>query len=118
MAGYANRLLTVDFPDLADADDKIYVAIRNPKLVPPGELSNNDVVIDENGQPVDPDAATAAMYETIAKLITAWRVYDATDMADDQALLPSPATADSVAKLPVEIINRLADEIKQAVNPH
>lgn len=117
MAGYANRTNRITFPDLSEPGDEVYVAIRNPRLVPPGELRGRDVAMDENGQPVDTAEAEQAMYETLAKLVVSWRVYDATDMGDDQALLPSPAKPEDVAKLPTEIINQLAEEIQQAVNP-
>lgn len=118
MAGYANRSIKLDFPDLSEPGDEIYIAIRNPRLIPPGELRGKDIPLDDKGVPVNPAEAEQAMYETLAKLVVSWHVYDATDLADEQALLTSPATPEAVAKLPTEIINRLAEEIQQAANPH
>jgi hypothetical protein len=118
LAGYAKRTIKLDFADLSEPGDEIYIAIRNPRLVPPGELRGKDIALDDNGTPVNPAEAEQAMYETLAKLVVSWHVYDATDLSDEQAVLPLPAAADDVAKLPTEIINRLAEEIQQAANPH
>lgn len=117
MAGYANRSIKLPFPDLSEPGDEVYVSIRNPRIVPPGELRGRDVALDENGQPVNPAEAEQAMYETLAKLVVSWHVYDGSDTGDDQALLPLPATAENVGKLPMEIINRIAEEVKEAGNP-
>lgn len=117
MAGYANRTIKLDFPGLSEDGDEVYVAIRNPRIVPPGELRGRDIALDGNGQPVDPGEAEQAMYETLAKLVVSWHVYDGTDLSDDQAPLPLPATAENVAKLPTDIINRVAEEIREAANP-
>jgi len=116
MAGYARRVIKLDFPDLAEADDDIHIIIRNPKLVPPGELRRRDIKVGPDGMPEDMEEATSAGYEVLAKLIIGWRVYDATSTEDDQPRLGLPATAALVAKLPMEIINRLGVELSK-VNP-
>ena len=117
MAGYANRLITIQFPELAEGDDKIYVTIRNPKRVPPSELRGRDVAMDAAGNPLDSEDAELAGYEVIAKLIVGWHVYDATSLEDDQPLLGLPATPESVAKLPLEIVNRIGETLGNAVSP-
>ena len=62
-----------------------------------------------------------AMYAVYASLIVSWRAYDAsaplTSETDEQVLLPSPATADLFAKLPLEIQNRIADVVRERQNP-
>ncbi|MFD0405621.1 hypothetical protein [Kitasatospora sp. NPDC127116] len=106
MAGYANRVITLDFPDLTEPDaEPIRVVMRNPKTVPSQEL-----------MPDAPDNATTseafqAGLAILAKLVIGWHVYDATSLDDDQPPLPLPATAELVAKLPMEIQNRMAAEI-------
>lgn len=122
MPGYANRLKYIDFPELGD---DIRVILRNPALMTADELAGDNVAIDPvTGLPADMDAAKRSMYGTIAKLVVGWTCYDATaPMFDedgqeiDQPALPLPATAASVAKLPSAILTRLAESVKQAVNP-
>lgn len=126
--GYANRLIKLDFPDLSEdpAADPVWVTIRNPRLVPPHELTPEQVTPIVNGQPEDPEKATQATYKMIAKLIVGWRAYDATtpvvlDAAGNDTapavLLPAEFTAGNVAKLPMEIINRIGQEMGEAANP-
>jgi hypothetical protein len=124
--GYANRLVHVDFTEeLAEPGDTVWVTIRNPKHLTAGELRPRDVPMQADGvTPVNMNDATDAMYETLAKLIVGWHVYDASDMtlnADGtpavQALLPTPATPELVSRLPVVIVKRLSEEVTNAVNP-
>ena len=126
--GYLNRVIRLDFSDLsANPDtDPVWIVIRNPRLVPPSELTSN-IALNPDGTPVDMNDATEAMYRTMLRLIVGWRVYDGTapfelhpvtgEPFGDQPLLPSPATLDSVKKLPTVMINAVANEIKQAANP-
>ncbi len=165
--GYANRVINLQFPSLAepkrdeqgdivldgigrpvlDGDGKpvlnedgspkldggapvpseaIWVVIRNPQLMPPGELTPRDVPTDPaTGRPMNADDANQAMYEIFAKLIIGWRVYDATDFEINQEtgeplpqrLLELPATVASVAKLPNAIVNKLANAMSESANP-
>jgi hypothetical protein len=130
MAGYANRIIHLDFPDLAEDDDKVWVAILNPKQQPPDKVQPRPLKLDENGRPADAAEAVEAMYETIAGLVVAWHVYDATAPAIDydtgeqldQPLLPKvdqthPATVEMVRKLPMEIVNTIGKRMTEAVNP-
>lgn len=122
MPGYANRLVHVDCSDLGDG---VRVIMRNPALVTADELAGDNVEVNPvTGLPVDMAAAKLSMYKTIARLIVGWTVYDATAPMLDEALheidqpaLPMPATAESVAKLPQVILNRLATILKDTVNP-
>jgi hypothetical protein len=116
MAGYANRTVTLDFPELSEDGDLIRVVIRNPKLVPPAEMRRKDVELDADGNPVDPDAAFQATCDVMAKLIIGWHAYDATVVDENQPLLGLPATGAAVAKLPLEILNRIGEELGKA-NP-
>ena len=120
---YANRVITLNFPELSEdpTNDPIRVTLRNPRLVPAPELRPRDL----------PDDATeaeqmTASFETTARLIVGWRVYDASapieldedgNVVGEQPLLPMPATADLVAKLPLVILNRIGEEVKEAVDP-
>jgi hypothetical protein len=117
MPGYANRVVTIHFPELSEPEDDVHVVMRNPKTVPAGELrsSAGDVATGEDGQPTDA-AAEGAGYAVMAKLIIGWHVYDGTSTEDDQPLLPLPATPESVGKLPMEILTRLSEELAK-VNP-
>lgn len=137
MPGYANRVLKIDFPSLSDdpAADPIWVIIRNPRLMPPGELSSlagGNSGYEETGdgetKVTDSSAALETMRRMVARLVVAARVYDATAAGEfdpetgeptgEQPRLPAPPwdTA-QVAKLPMEIIERVAREFGEAVNP-
>ncbi|MFF0409056.1 hypothetical protein ACFYUY_01300 [Kitasatospora sp. NPDC004745] len=134
MSGYRDRFILVTFPEVGDDAS---ILLRNPRLVPPAMLEPDPIETDANGEPVDRDAAREATYAVFARLIVAWRgMYDATavdlpaeavhggDLGDLLARLeetgqqplgdPSPAT---VARLPIAVVNRLAEEIGNAANP-
>lgn len=107
MPGYANRLVTLTFPELTEpGDTTINVVMRNPKTVPAQDLMPASA-----DDPSDQQAAFKAGLAVLAGLVIGWHVYDATDTADDQAPLPLPATPELVAKLPMEIQNRMAAEL-------
>ena len=129
MAGYANRVITKHFPELVEPGDDVWVTIRNPRLMPPGELSSaaDDVETDPDGQPVNTGTAMKATYRVGAKIIIGMRVYDPTapiELDDhgeplpggDEALLPARPGPEDVAKLPLAIINWLGDEMAK-INP-
>lgn len=124
ISGYANRIVTLKFPALAEAGENLFVALRNPRLVPPSELQPKEIALDADGRPVDLAAAQQANNEVIAKLIVGMRAYDATDFQVDaegnplpQRLLEGPVTPAVVAKLPMEIIKAISEELTAAVNP-
>lgn len=115
--GYANRVLRIDFPDLTEpGDTPIHLVIKNPRVMPPSEITPGDVPTGPDGQP-DEQAAMQEMYRIISRLVKAWHVYDATDDGDDQARLPLPATPELVARLPLEIVNAVATKIQEVSNP-
>jgi hypothetical protein len=133
MAGYTSPYVLLPFPDLGD---DVSVLIRNPQLLPPSELTPEDVQLDERGQPVDPQAANMAMYKVFARLIVAWKVYDASELitpvevsedADPVALFESLETtaqprlgaisAENIARLPLRIINRIGAELGSVADP-
>lgn len=117
MAGYANRTIMLSFPDLTEPGDAtIHVVIKNPRMIPVQELEPPDIPTDADGRP-DDRAAFMAGCAVIARLVKAWHVYDASDDGDDQAPLPLPATAELVAKLPLEIQQRIGEEIQAVRNP-
>ncbi|RCH70436.1 hypothetical protein DT019_02825 [Streptomyces sp. SDr-06] len=135
-AGYTSRVILLAFPKLGD---RVSVLIRNPKLLPPSELTPQDIAVDAQGNPLDPQAANEAMYKVMANLIVAWRVYDASapaaavtiDLdADPEALaeqldaletvdqtLMTDITAENVARLPMAIINRIGEELAKVADP-
>ncbi|NUS29188.1 MAG: hypothetical protein HOV92_33920 [Streptomyces sp.] len=107
MAGYANRVITLQFPELTEAgDDTVHVVIRNPKTMPAQEL------MADTPDGSTPEQAFQAGLAILAKLVIGWHVYDATSLDDDQPPLGLPATPDLVAKLPMEIQNRMAAELQ------
>ncbi|WP_327066903.1 hypothetical protein [Kitasatospora sp. NBC_01302] len=116
MAGYGNRTILLDFPEFSEEGDRVHVIIRNPRLVPVQDLIPDEVPDGPDGKP-DQKAQLASGMAIIARLVVAWHVYDATSMAEDQPLLGLPASAELVAKLPMEIQNRISDEIAKVRNP-
>lgn len=130
MTGYANRVITLDFPDLSEDPDNepVRVVIRNPRLEPPESLIiDDDMEMTPDGRPADMQKAMQTTYKVIARLVMWWRAYDATapleineetgEVTSGQERLPSPATPELVAKLPTAIINRIGEEIREAKAP-
>jgi hypothetical protein len=116
MAGYANRTVRLEFPDLSEFDDLIYVVMRNPKTVPPDDLrAAGNVPAGADGEP-ETEAAMRASYQIFSRLVVSWHVYDATSNDENQPLLGLPATPADVAKLPLEILNAMGEELAK-VNP-
>lgn len=134
MPGYNNPYVILQFPELGD---DVSVLMRNPQLLPPSEVTPKDVPLDDRGQPVDPQQAQEAMYEVFARVIVAWKVYDASestplnlgDDVDPVALFeslgaeqsPQPRigaiTAENVARMPMRVINRVMEEIAKVADP-
>lgn len=114
MAGFKNRLITIEFPDLTeDGEQMLYVTIRNPQLVPLDWMLTR-LATDANGAPLDADASLWESYERIAKLITSMRMYDAAADSDDPPLLELPATPEQVSRFPKLVTNRIAEEMNAA----
>lgn len=110
MAGLKDRIVTVQFPELTEEGEPVlYVSFRNPALVPMDWLRSN-LATGADGRPLDPDAATQESYERLARFITGLRMYDAEDLSDNQAMLEMPMTAEKVARMPMVVNDRLADE--------
>ena len=133
MSGYTNPYVLLQFPDLGD---DISVLMKNPQLLPPSEIQPEDVPVDENGQPLDQNAAQEAMYKVMARLIVAWKVYEAFDPnatldvdpdADPAAIFESlgageqqrlgKVTTENIARLPLAIINRIGEEVGRVADP-
>lgn len=112
MAGYANRTVMLDFPNLSEEGDKVHVIMRNPRMMPTADLLPPEL------PQLDGESDTEHSYRqgcvVLARLVAAWHVYDATDLGDDQAPLPLPATPELVAKLPMEIQNAMTEVLKEA----
>ncbi|MEV6674572.1 hypothetical protein [Streptomyces sp. NPDC051162] len=134
MSGYTNRVILLEFPQLGE---RVSVLLRNPRLLPPGEITPEDVPLGPDGQPLDQQAAQQAMYKVMARVIAAWHAYDATSTgapvdidldADDldeqiKALEAAeqtrlgPVTPENVARLPMAIINRIGEELGRIADP-
>jgi len=134
VSGYSNPYVLLQFPELGD---DVSVLMRNPQLLPPSEVTPKDVPLDERGQPLDPQQAQESMYEVFARVIVAWKVYDASESApieageevDPVALFeslnavgaPQPRlgaiTSDNVGRMPMRIINRVMEEISRVADP-
>ena len=109
MGGYANRTVTLSFPELTeDGDQTVHVTMRNPKTVP-----LEDLLRDPNAEDSGPPLRT--WYPVIARLLIGWHVSDATAVGDEQPLLAEP-TAENVAKLPRVILEKIIDEISEATS--
>jgi hypothetical protein len=109
------------------------VTIRNPRLIPNKEMAGiadgANVTLDADGVPEDMDAALGAGHRLAAKLIIGWHVWDPTvpvkldergNLIEDEEtaprLLPTPATPEAVAKVPMEIFGWLSEELAR-INP-
>lgn len=111
--GYANRLVRLDFPDLADEGDEIWVQIRNPKTLPLDQLTSKVTATDLDGVDKADPKVMAAVYDLVASVIVDWHVYDGS--RDDEPLLELPATAEKVATLPTEIVLRVGGLIGDVI---
>jgi hypothetical protein len=132
VTGYATPYVMLQFPELGD---DCSVLMRNPQLLPPSEITPEDVPLDEQGQPIDPQAANESMYKVMARIIVAWRMYEAfpsdlppvdpdADPADVLATLEGleqrrmgAVTAENVGRLPMEAIKRIMGEISRVADP-
>jgi hypothetical protein len=114
--GYANQLVRLEFPDLSEEGDPIFVTIRNPKTLPLATMTPKDVEVDANGQPTDPAAAIEATYELMASIVHDWHVYDAANPNNTQPL-PLPATVEHFRVLPMDIISRFGEALKTVTVP-
>lgn len=132
MAGYANPYVMLTFPELGE---DCSVLMRNPQLLPPSEITPEDVPLDDKGQPIDPQAANEAMYKVMARVIVAWKVYlpYATQLprvdpsADPLEVLATlealeqqrvgEVTPENVGRLPMAIIQRVMEEIGRVADP-
>jgi len=116
MGRYANRTIRLEFPDLSEDDDLIYVVIRNPKTVPASALMPDDVPDGPDGKP-ETAAAITASYGVMAGLIVDWHVYDGSIDDDDAPPLELPADVDKIRNLPLEITHRIATMVGEVVTP-
>lgn len=132
MTGYANPYVMLLFPELGD---DCSILMRNPQLLPPSEITPEDVQTNADGQPVDPQAANEAMYKVMARTIVAWKMYEAfsadlpmvdpdADPADVLASLETmeqrrigSVTAENVGRLPMAAIQRVMEEISRVADP-
>ncbi len=115
--GYLNRHIYLDFPELAGRerpDDEtsqsiIWLMVRNPKLIPGGELIGKGASARRNaeGELIVDVAAAEEAYGGFAKLIVGGNVLDPTVDSDDPPPLPMPPSPTDLAKYPIEVLNRL-----------
>lgn len=112
MASYGNRYIDIDLGDIAEG---CYVQIHNPRVLPPSMLEpSKRIRIKPDGTPEDEEAAAAAGYEVLARLVRDWHVYDATVLDDDQPVLELPATVDKIKRLPLDVVLRINAEVEKA----
>lgn len=138
---YKDRVIKLDFDDLSEGpEDPIWVIIRNPRLLPPAEISSftsgdsgyEPAEPAEDGTPqarvTDPDKATQTLRNMVARLVVAARVYDATDLGtfdpetgeptgEQPRMPPPPWSPEQAAKLPLPVMERISKEFAEAVNP-
>lgn len=131
-AGYNNRVILLPFPELAEGCS---VLIRNPRLMAPQELEAAYAAVD--GDSTDTAAARDGMHTSIAKMIIAWRnVYpadldlsgvDLSGETDLEALMATlndgeqqplgAPSKETVAQVPLAIINKIAEQITEISDP-
>lgn len=133
MSGYTNPYVLLTFPELGD---DVSVLMKNPQLLPPDALTPEDVAMDDDGRPVDNQAANEAGYKMMAGIIVAWKVYEAFSPADTLDIDPDadPAalfeslssgvpvrigkvTPENVGRLPMVVLKRVMEEISRVVDP-
>ena len=107
--------------------DTCHVVIRNPQTLPSEQFEAMGAAGDAEGD----KGKMHAVYGVLAELVIGWRVWDTTvpvkadpetgdlihDAETEPRLLPLPATAGLVAKLPPGILNVLMARVTDAVNP-
>ncbi len=129
MGGYLNRVIQLDFPELAGTerpDDHpdgpgraiIWLTIRNPKLMAGNELvgGNRGVRRNADGSEDITGEAASEAYGGFAKLIIAGNVLDPAVDSDDPPPLPMPPSAADVGRYPIEILNRIGGILAES-NP-
>lgn len=118
VTGYADRVLTVEFRELTKNWERnpIWVAMRNPQLVHP-DLLKTDIALGPNGLPVNQEAALQGTYEVIGKLVLDWRVFDATVDPREKPVLLGEPSAETAARLPLAVLNKIGKLIEAAANP-
>jgi len=100
--GYRDKLLRLEFPDLAD---DCFVTIKNPKLRPLHHLLRDET---PDG---DWDAARQASNKVRAALIVEWRVWD---VDTDEELPPPPVDGTLLDRVPTLIVRTIQNEIDKA----
>jgi hypothetical protein len=118
--GYSTPTIRISFPEVSSPEDEVWIVIRNPMLVPAREF--NDAVASAG----DSDSMSAGL-AALARLVIAWRVYDATWVPEldpetgeplpgqgGPPLLPFPATAESMGRIPMVAQNALNAEAARA----
>lgn len=130
--GYQNRLILLTFPELTDGCS---VLLRNPQLMAPHELDTSAALAD--GENSDKGTAREGMNEVMKGMIVAWRnVYPAEvdlsavdvdgtqDLAELMDALNATAqeplgavTLDNVSRLPMAIVNKIAEQISKHTDP-
>jgi hypothetical protein len=125
--GYKNPVLTLRFDDLVEDGDTCHVIIRNPRTMPGDQFT----ALAASGETLGDGEKMSRMHQMIAGLIIGWRVWDPSvpvkadsatgelihDEETTPRLLPLPATAESVAKLPSEILMAIMTKVTEAINP-
>lgn len=108
-------------------DDTCHVIIRNPRTMPGDQFT----ALAADSEAAGDDAKMRRMHQMIAGLVIGWRVWDPSvpvkanpetgELIHDEEtaprLLPLPATAESVAKLPSEIQMAIMSKVGEAINP-
>ena len=133
MSGYTNPYVLLTFPELGD---DVSVLMKNPQLLPPADLTPEDVPVDGEGKPLDNQAANDAGYKMMAGIIVAWKVFEAFSPADTLDIDPDadPAalfeslsagvpvrigkvTPENVGRLPMVVLKRIMEEISRVADP-
>lgn len=107
MAGYKQRTVRLEFPELAD---DCWVDIVNPKMITQGMLPN---ITPEATEAEQAEAGMAAM----GALVVRWNVWAVDDADDNPAVLATPKDDPSVlSRIPLEIVAAVGAKVAEA-NP-
>jgi hypothetical protein len=124
MAGYLNRFIDLEFPELGGTDDEgkaiVWVQIRNPRLMPADHLlstsTSTKIKVGPDGKPVEVDTKIEDTYGWVAKIVVDGYVWDALSLDDEAPLIAMPPKVDDIRKFPIGILNRIGEEVSKA-NP-
>lgn len=111
-----SKTVRLDFPELGD---DCHVIIRNPMLMSQDELTPDlSIALNDEGRPVDMEAARLASVDLSGTLIVSWVMWDINDPSEDPEVLPLPSEdPKSMSKVPSPVVAAISKRVVAAVRP-